>query len=402
MDRVPVILQVLPALGVGGVEQGTIDTAEAVVKAGGRAIVVSDTGALLPRLRYVGGTHYLLPLLKSASPFVFRKKVRLLQHILRHEKVDLVHARSRFPAWVAAAACWKEKIPLVTTWHGVHPARLCFKRYYNAGLLKGARIIAVSQYIAKRLKKEYRIKEERLVTIPRGCDPGYFKADGVSGARVQPLVDQWNIPEDSPVILMPGRVTRWKGQAWLVEALGRLAAQEPELSWVCILVGPETDPSFARYVYRRACRLGIAERLRFVGPCDDMAAAYTLATMVIVPSLRPEPFGRVAIEAQMMGRPVIGTAHGGLLESIISDKTGILVPPHDRDALMKAVKTLLVADDDIKMAMNHDAQEHVLAHYTKQKMQQDTLAVYDDLIGCSLRDHFDKPAEDEEKLREHE
>ncbi|MXV37021.1 MULTISPECIES: glycosyltransferase family 4 protein [unclassified Saccharibacter] len=388
MTPSPVVLQLLPSLGIGGVEQGAVDMAEAVAKAGGRALVASASGSLLPHLRYVGGEFRELPLPKKWSPFVFRRKVKELQTLIRRDQVQLVHARSRYPAWVAAQACKRENIPLVTTWHGVHKARSFIKRSYNTGLLQGDRVIAVSSHIAQRLQAEYGVSAERLVTIARGSDPQRFSMGTVSGPRVQALVDRWHIPEDQPVIVLPGRVTSWKGHALLVEALGQLAVEYPAVPWVCVFVGPETDPAFARRVHRRACDLGIADRLRFVGPCEDMPAVYTLAHMVVVPSCRPEPFGRVAVEAQMMGCPVIGSAQGGLAETIIPHETGLLVPPQDSGALEKAIVTFLMMNPYDRAEMGECAVAHVLQRYTKQQMQRETLGVYDALLGTSLQGYF--------------
>ncbi|MXV44985.1 glycosyltransferase [Saccharibacter sp. 17.LH.SD] len=386
----PVILQVLPALSVGGVERGAIDMAEAVVQAGGRCLVASDVGAMLPRLRYVGGEHRLLSLPKTFSPIVFSQKVKELRSILRDEGVDLVHARSRYAVWVAVIACRKENVPLVTTWHGVHEARHWLKRFYNAGLTKGQRVIAVSSHIAQRLRNEYRVKKEQLVVIPRGSDPELFDPSSVNGVRVQALLDHWDVPDDSKIILMPGRLTPWKGQAILVRALGQLMQKCIDQPWVCVFLGPETNPKFAQSLYSEARALGIEERLRFAGMCDDMPAAYALSTVVVVPSLKPEPFGRVAIEAQMMGRPVIGTAQGGLAESILPYETGMLVPSDDSAALVEAIETLLNTCENRRDRMGQSARKHVLAHYTKGLMQAATLNVYDALLGTRLEDRFEK------------
>lgn len=390
MTARPVIFQLLPSLGIGGVEQGAVDMAEALVRAGGRALVASDGGALLPQLRYVGGEHCHFPVPKTWAPWVFYRKVRAFQEILRRNKVQLVHARSRMPAWVAAVACQRERVPLVTTWHGVHQARSRVKRYYNSGLLKGEKVIAVSSHIADRLRSEYQVSDARLVTIARGSDAARFNPQRVNGTRIQALLDRWHVQDETPVIMLPGRMTEWKGHAVLVDALGQLASDHPHLSWVCVLAGPETDPAFARHVYHRACQWGIAERLRFVGPCEDMPAAYALAHMTVVPSCRPEPFGRVAVEAQMMGCPVIGTAQGGLMETIVPDQTGLLVPPRDRHSLGRAIVRLLTADEYDISEMSQRARAHACSLYTKQHMQRATLGVYDTLLGSTLQQQFDE------------
>lgn len=387
MERTPVILQVLPALDIGGVEQGTIEIAAAITQVGGRALVASGPGRLLTRLNYVGGKHFHLPLPKAVSPFSLRKKVSLLRSIIRQNKVEIVHARSRYPAWVAAIACEKENIPLVTTWHGVHQARSWLKRKYNQSLLKGERVIAVSHHLGQRLQEEYHISSEKMRVIPRGCDPNMFDPENVSGKRIQDLAEKWNIPDGVNVLLVPGRLTQWKGQKIVLKALGRVMQNcfEP---WVCVLVGPQTNPSYAQSLYFLARSLGISERIRFVGTCTDMPAAYRLAHCVIVPSLKAEPFGRVAVEAQMMGCPLIGTSLGGIAETVLHGETGLLVPPGDDVALSSAIISYLTSSEAFLSALSQNARHHVLSSYTTFKMQAATLGVYDEILKTTLRERF--------------
>lgn len=384
---VPCILQILPKLDTGGVEQGTLDMAEAIVRAGGRALVVSGGGRLLPRLRYVGGEHIFLDLDKSFSPLVFFRRVQKLRAICRDYGVDLIHGRSRYPAWVASHASRKENIALVTTWHGVHEAHNFLKRLYNSSLVKGQRIIAVSYHIARKIKETYKGTESRLRLIPRGCDPAVYNPKSVSGLRVQALIEQWYVQEDSHIILMAGRITPWKGQAFLIEALSGLREQLGQ-NWVCVFAGAETKAGFSRKLFAQAQKAGIEDHLRFVGNCPDMPAAYALADMVVVPSLKPEPFGRVAIEAQMMGRPVIGTREGGLAETIIDGRTGILVPTGDSDALQKAIVSVLKSDKADIEEISREARDRALQYFTKDRMQTATLQIYDELLQTDMASRF--------------
>ncbi|MCX5618587.1 glycosyltransferase family 4 protein [Bombella sp. TMW 2.2543] len=388
MQQKPVILQVLPALGVGGLERGAVDMAEAISQGGGRALVAAESGALVARLRYVGGEHVEMAFRKSASPWRFWGRVAALRKLIRQEGVSLVHARSRYPALVAVMACRKEKVPLVTTWHGDHQTRFRLKKFYNSGLVRGQRVIAVSEHIGERLRQEYRVGEDRLRIIPRGSDPDVFSPDAVRGLQMQELLERWRVGEESRIILMPGRMTRWKGQECLIEALGYLATHHPEQDWVCVMVGPGMESSYTRMLHRMAEERGIAARLRFAGTCRDMAAAYRLAHVVTVPSLRPEPFGRVPVEAQMMGCWVIGSARGGLKETIQHGETGTLVPAGDHRALAGALREVLDVPPELMAERQDEIRAHALAHYTKQHMQRATLGVYDELIHAGLQDRF--------------
>lgn len=465
----PVILQVLPALGMGGVEQGTVDMAAAIARAGGKALVASSPGALLEEAQRAGGeraeagragplspftpfTHVSMAFSKSLSPLVFWARVRALRWLIRREGVSLVHARSRYPAWVAHVACGLEKTPLVTTWHGVHEARgplKRLKRFYNSSLTRADRVIAVSSWIAHRLETDYGVDSARLRCIPRGSDPARFDPNlfrqGTPGEkRVQALRARWKIPADTAVILMPGRLTGWKGQTVLLEALALLAQKshkskrrgqkEPTDNWVGVFVGPGEDGPFGERLRNLAARLGVAARVRFVGPCADMPAAYALARVVAAPSLRPEPFGRIAVEAQLMARFVVASAHGGQAETVLSGKTGILLPPGDVMALATALEKALETGDgpeEIRREIGRrtvitserhlarpsasqsggpqsgspqegDAatgesaaggRDRVADLYGVERMQAATLGVYDDLLGTALSKTFSKAFE---------
>jgi glycosyltransferase involved in cell wall biosynthesis len=385
----PVILQVLPALDQGGVERGTIEMAEAITLAGGQALVASAGGRLESRLRHVGGRHILLPHASSRSPLHVARNARALEQIIRAQGVTLVHARSRAPAWAARLACRWTGVPLVTTWHGDHAARFGFKKLYNAVLASGDRVIAISAHIARRLVEEYHVGRDRLRTIPRGADIRQFSPDYVSGQRVHDLAEQWRVPPDAPVILMPGRLTSWKGQALVLEALGQIAATRPDLTWRCVLTGSDSRGGrYARALAEQAAQAGLTDRIRFAGHCDDMPAAIAMACMVLAPSLRPEPFGRVVVEAQAMAKPVIVARHGGAVETVQDGETGLAITPGSATELADAIETVLDSPEEARAFMGNKARQAVLAHYTTQAMQYATLAVYDELLGTALAAHF--------------
>ena len=391
-DRSPVILQVLPALGTGGLERGAVEIASAITQGGGTALVASRPGRLLVQLRHAGGRHIALDL-KKKSPFAVLRRARDLQAIIRREGVDLVHARSRIPAWAAWIACRRENIPLVTTWHGVHEATWWGKKLYNSVLARGVRVIAISEFIANRLRSEYGVPESRLRVIPRGADPQEFEAGVISGERVQKLAEAWRAPAEAKIILMPARLTAWKGQGVLLEALGLLRSKMGT-GWICVLAGPENDRKFSRRLQQRVQELGLEDHVRFIGTCTDMPAACELASVVVAPSLRPEPFGRTLVEAQMMGCPVIGTAQGAMMETILPGETGLVVPPDDADALADALKSVLETDEEALDWLSEKARTHAVAHYTTSLMQSRTLGVYDELLGTRLRTTFEEQTHD--------
>ncbi|MGV4876974.1 glycosyltransferase family 4 protein [Acetobacter indonesiensis] len=385
----PVILQILPALNQGGVERGTLEMADAILQAGGKAVVVSAGGRLVPSLERLGATHIMLPGCGRKNPLVILQNARKLAQIIKDHRVSLVHARSRAPAWVAKWACRRTRTPFVTTWHGVHANNFLGKKAYNAVLAAGDRVIAISRHIGKRLSEEYHVGADRLRVIPRGADILQFSPDAVSGQRVHKLSESWGLPPDTPVILLPGRLTEWKGQRFLLDALARLKTQAPTLRWCCVFVGSCPPKSqYGQELVAQAQKQGLTEHVYFAGHCQDMPAALALSTVVVIPSLKPEPFGRVVVEAQAMCRPVIVTSHGAALETVQHGMTGLSVPPADTEALTEALAAVLQAPPEGLQAMGHAARDAVLQNYTTQAMQYATLTVYDDLLGTALAPHF--------------
>ncbi|MBV1837159.1 glycosyltransferase family 4 protein [Acetobacter estunensis] len=381
----PTILQVLPALESGGVERGTIEMVEAITRGGGQALVASAGGRLAPMVERAGGRHVTLSIGRK-SPLAVLSNTLHLKRLIRREKVDLVHARSRIPAWVAHRACKQTGTPFVTTWHGVHNATTRAKKFYNSVLAAGDRVIAISRFIAHRLRSEYDVPEDRLRVIPRGADIRQFDPSHVSGNRMQALLDSWGIEDDSVLILMPGRLTEWKGQGLLLDALALMTRERmTHTPWTCVFVGTAPERSdFPQILAAQAREL--SGRIRFGGHCADMPAALLLAGLVVVPSLRPEPFGRVVVEAQAMACPVIVAAHGAAMETVTHGETGILFRPGDAADLARMIAATLEASDDQCAAMGQRARDNVLAHYTTRNLQLTTLGVYDELLGTHMRE----------------
>lgn len=378
----PVILQVLPALQAGGVERGTIEMARAIVQAGGIALVASAGGRLVPLLERAGGVHLPLDLMTKDPLSIWLNAGRLARLIRRH-KVELVHARSRGPAWSARIATRRTGTPFLTTWHGVYSENFPFKRRYNAVMASGERVIAISNYVAERITSRYGVGTDRLRIIPRGADTASFDPAMVRGDRIHALAREWALPDGAQVIMLPARITAWKGHALLLDALSRMEAQSPGLDWVCVMVGPAKEGAggFAGTLLAQADRLGLRSRLRFAGHCADMPAALAVADVVVVPSLKPEPFGRTVAEAQAMQRTVLVAGHGAALETVEHGVTGFSFPPGDAQALSELIRHALLLAPDHRAWLGEQARAHVLDQYTTQAMQDSTLSVYEELLG---------------------
>ena len=380
--RRPTILQVLPALGAaGGVERGAVEIAEAVVEAGGQALVAAADGPQAHELRRVGAVHVPLPL-HSKNPLVMLANVDRLADLIQKEAVDLIHARSRAPAWSAHFAALRTGIPFVTTFHGTYGRGNWIKHAYNSVMTKGERVIAISDFIGVHVRREYGVPAGRLRVVPRGVDLRRFHPERVSAERLATLADAWRLGDGLPVVMLPGRLTRWKGQSVFIDAVSRLGRRDIH----CLLVGPDQG----RTEYRRELealvdRRGLGGLVRIAEHCDDMPAAYMLTDVVVSASTDPEAFGRVIAEAQALGRPVVATDQGGARETVIEGETGWLVRPGDAAALAAALRRALALTTDQRETLARKAIAHVHRNFSKEVMCAKTLAVYDEVLGLEAR-----------------
>jgi glycosyltransferase involved in cell wall biosynthesis len=376
--RAATVLQVLPALGSsGGVERGTVEIAEAIVVGGGRAIVASAGGAKVHELARVHAEHVTLPL-DSKNPVVMYNNIGRLAQLVRAEDVDLIHARSRAPAWSSYFAARRTGRPFVTTFHGTYNAGNFLKRHYNSIMTRGERVIAISAFIAGHVRRIYGVPANRIRIVPRGVDLYRFDATQVSAERVISLAAAWRLGDGMPVIMLPGRLTRWKGQDVFIEAVARLGRKDIR----CLIVGGDQGRTEYRGELEELVeRHNLGEVVRIVDHCDDMPAAYMLCDAVVSASTDPEAFGRVIVEAQALGRPVVATDHGGATETVNEGKTGWLVPPGDATALSKALTTVLGLDQVARAKVSAAAVANVRENFSKQSMCEKTLDIYNEVLA---------------------
>lgn len=362
----------------GGVERGTIEITDAIRKAGWKPLVASAGGQLLPHINHAGGEHIKLPLDRK-NPFIIRANAWRLFRLIKSRGISLVHARSRAPAWSAYYACQWAGIPFVTTFHGAYGLENAVKKRYNSVMVKGDRVIAVSEFIRDHIIKNYEIDPTKLRTIHRGVDFNVFSDTKIIPGRIEELTRIWGLNENfAPVILCPGRISRIKGQHLLIEALAKL----PDLSYQCIIAGTDSGHEDYREELEEMIRArGLVGKVRIATPTQYMAEAYTLSAIVVVPSIQPESFGRVAIEAQAMGRIVVATDQGGARETIIPNETGYLVPTDQPEMMAEAIRFCLNREPRVVEAMGAFAKRHVRANFASDKMKSETIAVYRELLG---------------------
>jgi glycosyltransferase involved in cell wall biosynthesis len=375
------VLQIVPSLEGGGIERGTLDVAQAVVNAGGRATVVSSGGPMVRELERAGARHIALNV-ASKNAVVMWRNVGVLARLIRAEGVDLVHARSRAPAWSAHYAARRAGVPFVTTFHGTYNFKSWFKKRYNAIMTSGDRVIAISHFIARHIATHYGVPLERIEVIHRGVDLDVFAPHAVTVARILALAESWRLRDGVPVIMLPGRLTRWKGQLVFLDALAKLH----DVDCMGVIVGGDQGRTgYLEEIEQKIRALGLESRVRLAGDTDDMAAAFMLADVVVSASTDPEAFGRIIVEAQAMGRPVVATNHGAAPETVVEGVTGWLVRPGDAAALALALRTTLEVTADQRRRIAEAAERHARANFAKHVMCAKTLAVYQRVAGEKRR-----------------
>ncbi len=374
----PTILQVIPALISGGVEIETLEIAKVIVAAGGRAIIVS--GVKKDDIKAEGVEFRTLPL-DTKNPFQIARNATLLKNLILKEGVDLVHARSRAPAWSAQRAARAANVPFVTTYHAPYASGSMLKVFYNSIMARGDRVIAISRFVEHHIIEKYKnfswFEPSKIRLIERGIDLQLFDPHKISKQRVESLQKAWGVGEGRRLILLPGRISRKKGQELLMNALSRMKEKKVALIFAGSAQGHE---SYRDFLLTYAASLGLEDRVKWIHPCADLPAAYQLADVIVCPSLLPEGFGRVVAEAQAMKKPVIVSNHGAAREVIEDGVTGWATPPGDAEALAHVLDEVLSLPPEQLKAIGDAGRARVEAYYSDEIMGSKTIAVYKELL----------------------
>lgn len=356
------VLQVLPELNVGGVETGTVDLAKYLLGHGHTPVVVSNGGALVQSLENMGITHYQLPVHKKSFLSAWRC-AKALQRIIVDERIDIVHARSRVPAWIAFMACRGTEAAFITTCHG----------YYSTHLLSrvmgwGKYVIVPSEVIGRHMIEDFDVPADHIRCIPRSVD-----------------LDRFNLSHDSQkmktsfTIAIIGRLTPLKGHTYFLKAMAKVVRIMPYVKVWVIGDAPRNKDSYRHELEALTRRLGLTDTVEFLGTRKDIPQLLARTDVLVLSSTVPEAFGRVIIEAQAADVPVVATKVGGVVEIIEHEKTGLLVLPKDPDGMAQAVIRLL-QDRPFAQELAVQAKKKVLAQYTLAHMAKKTLAVYKELL----------------------
>ena len=370
------VLQVLPSLISGGVERGAIDIAIALKEQGFESLVASNGGPLVKLLDRHGIAHINMPL-NSKSPLTIFINALKLVRIINSRKVDIIHARSRAPAWSAFLAHKMTNCKFVTTFHGHYGLKPFkpLKKIYNSIMIKGNRVIAVSKFIKEHILKHYKNITDKITTIYRGVDLNEFCPEKVLPHRLLKLRDK--IPTDDKIIItMPGRITPWKGHEVLIESLASLDKNK----YRCLIVG-DVEKHYNYYLKLTDLveKKGLQDIVIFTGNLEDMPAVYMLSDIIITPSIDEEPFGRISIEAQAMGRIIIASNVGGFKETIKDKETGFLVQSNNSKVLSETIDYVTNLTEHKKYKIMQAARENAKL-FSLEKMKNKTLTIYKELV----------------------
>jgi glycosyltransferase involved in cell wall biosynthesis len=376
-QKTPVVMQIIPELGPGGAEQGCIDVASALVQAGARALVVSAGGPRVGEIIRSKAEFIPMPV-HSKNPWDMYCNIKRIKRLITAWNVDIVHVRSRAPAWSAYYACKGTTARFMTTVHAPYNQGGAFKNAYNSIMTKGERVIVISEHVGKYVTDNFNVDPKRLRLIHRGIALDRFHPTMVGMQRMATLLRDWRIDDGAQIILLPGRITRWKGHHVLLEAMARL--QRPDV--FCVLLGSDQGRTeYRAELEAQIGKLGLTGQVRIIDHCNDMPAAYMISTVVVSASTDPEGFGRVPVESQAMGRPIIATDHGGAQETIVRGETGWLIPPNDAGAMAEAMRQALALTPQQRAVLATKSMNHVANNFTREKMCDETLSVYAEILA---------------------
>jgi glycosyltransferase involved in cell wall biosynthesis len=365
------IAQILPALNTGGVERGVVEISRALTESNFRSIVISSGGYFESQLRRNGAIHYKLDV-HSKNPFRWVKIRNQLKVILEEEKVDLLHLCSRAPAWIAFPLGSILDIPVITSVHMRFRRTNIFKKIYNSVLTKGDAIIAISKHIENSIKTVFPKVGHKINVIHRGVDLELFNPNNIKAGRIIAQSKILNLRDNVPVIVMASRPAMWKGYSVLITALSKVKED-----FQCVLIGAgDGSTKFQKILIDKIIKLKLEAKVKLLKSTRDIQAAMILGDIVVMPSLTPEPFGRVILEAQALGKIPIAFDHGGASETIIDGKNGFLAKPVDVDSLSKKISLALSLKGSKMEKIGEFSKKNVSKNFSHDKMCKLTLSLY--------------------------
>ena len=378
------VLQVIPKLGYGGAETGCYDIAHYLPENGCKSFIVTSGGELTKFINKEKVKLIKLPV-QSKNPLLIIFNTLALIFIIIFNNISIVHARSRAPAWSCLFATKITRRKFVTTFHGTYNFNNKIKKFYNSVMVKSNLIIAGSNFIFSHIKNNYSdyldIKNKLLV-IFRGINVDYFDPTTKTEIEEKKLLKNWGIVENKKIILLPGRLTSWKGQELFLEAINMVNIQLGYEAFYAVILGSDQGRDlFKKKLIRLSEQYRMTKQVKFIDHCKDMALAYKVSDIVISASIEPEAFGRVAVEAQSMEKVIIASDIGGSNETVIDEKTGYLFEAGNANSLSKKILKVLNLDDTTIKTIGTEGRKNIVNKFNVEKMCFSTYSEYKKLIN---------------------
>ena len=377
------VLQVIPTLGFGGAETGCYDLAHYLSEKGCTSFIATSGGELLKFVKKNKVKIFRLPV-QSKNPFFIILNTIILSILILINNINIVHARSRAPAWSCYFACLITRRNFVTTFHGTYNFKNNLKKFYNSVMLRSKLTIAGSNFIFNHISEnysEYLSRKKKLRVIFRGINIDYYSQKNISILKQEKIKKEWELLSDKRTILMPGRLTYWKGQEKFIESLNILIEDYKNSNFQAVVLGSDQG----RKVYKKKLinlvqRYRLGQKIKFIDHCKEMPLAYSLADVVVSASVEPEAFGRVSVEAQAMGKPIIASDLGGSKETILKGKSGFLYKHDDPRQLAKALNTVIELDQDALNSIGNEGRKNITKKFDVEAMCDSTLREYKKLL----------------------
>jgi len=378
------VLQVIPKLGYGGAETGCYDIAHYLPENGCKSFIVTSGGELLKFVDKNKVKVFRLPV-QSKNPILILINAIILTFIILFNNISIVHARSRAPAWSCLIASKITSRKFVTTFHGTYNFKSNLKKLYNSVMVRSDLIIAGSNFIFSHIKENYSNylnQKKKLLVVFRGINVDYFDPTTKLETEEKKLLKQWEIEKDKKIILLPGRLTTWKGQEVFIEAINLVNIELGYEAFYAVILGSDQGRDlYKKKLIRLSEQYRLTKQLRFIDHCKDMALAYKVSDIIVSASIEPEAFGRVSVEAQSMEKPIIASNIGGSNETVVDEKTGYLFKAGDAKSLsQKILKTLTIDETQLKLIGN-EGRKNIVQKFNVEKMCFSTYSEYKRLIN---------------------
>jgi glycosyltransferase involved in cell wall biosynthesis len=378
------VLQVIPKLGYGGAETGCYDIAHYLPENNCESFIVTSGGELLKFVDKKKVKVIKLPV-NSKNPFLILFNSLALIWIILYNNISIVHARSRAPAWSCYLATILTGRKFVTTFHGTYNFKSNLKKFYNSVMVKSDLIIAGSNFIFSHIKENYSKYfdvNKRLLVIFRGINVDYFDQTTKLEADEKKLLKKWEIEKDKKIILLPGRLTSWKGQELFIEAINLVNIELGYEAFYAVILGSDQGRDlYKKKLIRLTEQFRMNNQVKFIDHCNDMALAYKISDIVVSASIEPEAFGRVAVEAQSMEKPIIASNIGGSNETIINEKTGYLFESGNAKELSQKILKVLYLDENSLKLIGTEGRKNIVKKFNVEKMCFSTYSEYKKILN---------------------